>query len=104
MAIRSKVWSYVAALLFSNFAVWLFLFSGAFKLLGEPFSRSPVVAIGAVCAATAVIFFGLGKPAFASRRALIVSSILAGVAMPLLAIIVPVLFCVLMKCRGFDMP
>lgn len=104
MAIRSKAWSYLGALLFSNLAAWLFLFSGAFKFLGEPLARNPTIAIGSVCLATAVVFFVLGMPVFANRRSLLLSSIVAGVVMTLLAIVVPVVFCVLVRCEGFDMP
>ena len=103
MGTKSKAIPYVVGLVFSNLAVWLILFTGAFKLLGAPLSQ-PAVVFTAICLATGVLFFVFGRPSFKSRGWLLVSSVTVGVVMPTVAVVAPAAFCILAGCKGFDMP
>ena len=103
MGTKSKAIPYAVGLVFSNLAVWLILFSGAFKLLGEPLSRHPGIVFTGVCLVTGVLFFVFGRTSFENRGWLLISSVAVGIVMPALAIAAPVVFCITAGCKGFDM-
>jgi hypothetical protein len=92
-----------ASSVFALLAVWLVLFNGSLVSDGGLLAHAVPYAVAMVCLATAAVHFSVARTAYSSRYALFAVSALAGIALPALAAALPVVFCIVAGCRGFDM-
>lgn len=104
MATKGRLLASAASLLYSAVAVWFFLFNGRFTSDGAPLAGYELFTFVFICVSTALVFAALGAKSFKHRASLGLAAIGVGAAMPILVIVVPLLFCLVLQCRGFDWP
>jgi hypothetical protein len=102
MDAKSKLWALVGGIVFSNSAVWLILFNGFLMSPAGGLSGYPGTVLLAICLGTAITYYLLGRRAFDRNACLLASSVGAGIVLPGIAVAGPILFCILVGCRGFD--
>ena len=104
MATKERLLASAASLIFSAIAVWFVLFNGKFTSDGAPLAGYEPLVFICICAVAALVFAALGAKSFKRRTSLVAVAIAVGVAMPVVVIAVPLLFCLVFQCRGFDWP
>ena len=104
MATKERLLASAASLIFSAIAVWFVLFNGRFTSDGAPVAGYEPLVFICICAVAALVFAALGAKSFKRRTSLGAVAISVGVAMPVVVIAVPLLFCLVFQCRGFDWP
>ena len=104
MAIKERLLASAASLSFSAVAVWFVLFNGRFTSDDAPLAGYEPLVFICICAVAALIFAALGAKGFKRRTSLGAVAVAVGVAMPVVVIAVPLLFCLVFQCRGFDWP
>ncbi|MCO5119997.1 MAG: hypothetical protein M9951_10245 [Burkholderiaceae bacterium] len=87
--------------LFSFFAVWFLLLD---KANSEKFSGNEGLALLSICIVTGMLFAAVAARSFKRRMLLLVVSSAVGAALPVMAIIAPLFFCLVFQCEGFDWP
>jgi hypothetical protein len=102
MASKDRLLAAAASLTFSAIAVWFVLFNGRFTSDGAPLAGYELLVFICICVVAALIFATAGAKSFKHRASLGAVAVAVGVAMPVLVIAVPLLFCLIFQCRGFD--
>ena len=104
MATKGRLIAGAASLVVSAIAVWLVLFNGRFTSDGAPLAGYEPLVFVCICAVAALVFAAVGARSFKRRLSLGAVAVAVGVAMPVVVIAVPLLFCLVLQCRGFDWP
>ena len=104
MATRERLIAYAASLAFSAIAVWFVLFNSQLTSDGAPLAGYEPLVFVCICVVAALVFAAIGARSFKRRFSLGAVAVAVGVVMPLVVIAVPLLFCLVLQCRGFDWP
>lgn len=99
---KSLLAPFFAALIFSALAVYFVLLNGALVSEGGILEGYSALILICICVSTASIFAVLAAKAFKSRFWLGTTAVAAGMAMPVVVIATPLVYCLLFRCSGFD--
>jgi hypothetical protein len=80
------------------------LFNSRFTSNGAPLAGYELLVFMSICVLAALVFAAFGAKSFKSRASLAAVALAVGVAIPFLVIAMPLLFCLVFQCRGFDWP
>ena len=100
----ARIVPFAWTLVFSALAVWGILLNGFFVSGNGLLAGYEPVVFLCICLLAAVLFSLVARASFRSRVSLMAVSVAVGVGMPAVVILLPMVFCVVFQCRGFNLP